>query len=194
MPKKVKPVPTGYRTVTPYLVVRGADAALSYYEAALGATIVSRHTDETGTSVIHAEMKIGNAIVLVCDEAPEIGVLSPSSLGATPVAMHLYLTDLDVAWERAVNSGARVLVPLHDTLVGERFGKIVDPFGHVWTLAMRIALPSNENRPQKIEDAIATRTEASVAEDTTAVVADVVDAPAADVPADEVPAGEVSAA
>ena len=167
MPKKVKPVPTGYRTVTPYLVVRGADAALSFYEAALGATIVSRQLDETGTFVVHAEMKIGNAIVLVCDEAPEIGVLSPATLGATPVAMHLYLNDLDVAWDRVVNHGARVLVPLHDTLLGERFGKVADPFGHVWTLAMRIALPSNENRPQKIEKAIVDQTAPADTGDTT---------------------------
>ena len=154
MAKKIKPVPTGYRTVTPYLVARGADAALEFYASAFGATIVSRHMDETDTYVMHAEMKIGNAIVLVCDEAPELGILSPVSLGATPVAMHLYLSDLDMAWDRAVAAGASVLVPLHDTAFGERFGKVVDPFGHVWTLAMRIALPSNENRPAKIEEKV----------------------------------------
>lgn len=154
MAKKIKPVPTGYRTVTPYLVVRGADAALDFYQTALGATVVSRHTDETGAYVVHAEMKIGNAIVLVCDEAPELGILSPSTLGATPVAMHLYLADLDVAWERAIENGAQVLVPMHDTMMGERFGKVVDPFGHVWTLAMRVAVPSNENRPKVVADKV----------------------------------------
>lgn len=150
MPKKVKPVPTGYRTVTPYLVVRSADEAIAYYQAAFGATLISRHTDETGLHVLHAEIKIGNAIVLLCEESPEYGILSPTALGGTPVAMHVYLTDPDTAMTSATRAGAQVLVPMHDTVVGERFGKIVDPFGHVWTLAMRIALPSNENAPKAI--------------------------------------------
>lgn len=152
MPKKIKPVPTGYRTVTPYLVVRAADEALSFYEAAFGASVVSRHADETNAHVLHAEMKIGNAIVLMCEEAPEYGILSPITLGGTAVAMHVYLTDPDAAMDAAVAAGAQVLVPMHDTVIGERFGKIVDPFGHVWTLAMRIALPSNENAPKAIAE------------------------------------------
>jgi len=150
MPRKVKPVPTGYRTVTPYLVVRAADEALAYYQAAFDATIVSRHADEAGAHVMHAELKIGSAIVLLCDEVPEYGILSPTALGGTAVAMHVYLSDPDAAMAAAVNAGGQVLVPMHDTVVGERFGKIVDPFGHVWTLAMRIALPSNENAPKSI--------------------------------------------
>jgi len=149
MPRKVKPVPTGYRTVTPYLVVRNAIEAIAFYEAAFGATVVSKHMDEAGYAVVHAEIKIGNAIVLICDEVPAHGILSPSTLGGTPVAMHLYLADLGTAWDRASAAGAQILVPMHDTVVGERFGKIVDPFGHVWTLAQRIALPSNESRPPK---------------------------------------------
>lgn len=150
MSKKVKPVPTGYRTVTPYLVVRAADEAMAFYQAAFGATIVSRHADESGLHVLHAEVKIGNAIVLLCEESPEYGILSPVALGGTAVAMHLYLRDPDTAMAAALEAGAHVLVPMQDTELGERFGKIVDPFGHVWTLAMRIALPSNENAPKSI--------------------------------------------
>ena len=190
MPRNVKPVPTGFRTVTPYLVVRNAENALSFYETAFGASIISKHMDETDQVVTHAEIKIGNAIVMICDEVPEWGLLSPTALGGTPIAMHLYLADLDDAWSRVTETDATVLVPMHDTVVGERFGKIVDPFGHVWTLAQRIALPAfDKNVPEALlcdaaNDAPATGIEANDATDETAVV----EAPVVDVQDTEVAA------
>lgn len=152
MPRKVKPVPTGYRTVTPYLVVRGADEAIAYYEKAFGAKTLSRYTDETGLHVLQAEIKIGNAIVLLCEEVAEYGILSPVALGGTAVALHVYLSDPDAAMTAAIEAGAHALVEMRDTPHGERFGKIADPFGHVWTLAMRIALPASEPTPKAIAE------------------------------------------
>ena len=152
MARKIKPVPTGYRTVTPYLVVRGADEAIAFYEAAFGAKTVSRHTDETGLHVLQAEIKIGNAIVLLCEEAADYGILSPAALGGTAVAMHVYLPDPDAVMDAAMNAGAHPLVAMHDTPYGERFGKVIDPFGHVWALAMRIALPTPEAMPAVIAE------------------------------------------
>ena len=202
MPRKVKPVPTGFRTVTPYLVVRNAIDALSFYETAFGASVVSKHMDETGQVVAHAEMKIGNAIVMICDEVPEWGLLSPAALGGTPIAMHLYLADLDDAWSRVTETDAAVLVPMHDTVVGERFGKIVDPFGHVWTLAQRIALPAfDKNVPESLLTDAANDVPVVEAPVQETVVADVLveekinlveetvnDEPVAELPTDEVAA------
>lgn len=144
MARKIAPVPKGYRTVTPYLVVRGADAAMDFYAEVFGAEVLSRVYGDDGATVLHAEMKIGNSIVIVSDEMPAFGVLSPLAFGGSPVAQHLYLPGVDAAWEKAVEAGCTVLVPLADTQYGERFAKVVDPFGHVWSMSKRVA-------PVKIE-------------------------------------------
>lgn len=138
MAKKVAPVPKGYRTVTPYLVVRGADAALALYADVFGAEVLSRVYAEDGITVLHAEMKIGNSIVIVSDEMPAFGIYSPFAYGGSAASQHLYLANVDEIWENAVANGCTVLVPLADTFYGERFAKVVDPFGHVWSLSKRI--------------------------------------------------------
>lgn len=138
MAKKVAPVPKGYRTVTPYLVVRGADAALGYYSEVFGAEILSRVYADDAFTVLHAEMKIGNSIIIVSDEMPAFGVYSPFAFGGAGSAQHLYLPNVDAVWAAAVDAGCTVMVPLADTFYGERFGKVVDPFGHVWSMSKRI--------------------------------------------------------
>lgn len=138
MARKIAPVPKGYRTVTPYLVVCGADAALAFYADVFGAEVLSRIYADDGLTVLHAEMKIGNSIVIVSDEMPAFGIFSPFAYGGTAVAQHLYIADVDQKWEHAVAAGCTVLVPLADTHYGERFAKVSDPFGHVWSMSKRI--------------------------------------------------------
>ena len=137
MARKITPVPKGYRTANPVLIVRGADAALSYYETVFGAEVMSRDYAQDGITILQAEMKVGNTILRIADEMPEFGIFSPTSLGGSAVIVQLYLSEVDALWTRAVDSGARVAVPLADTYWGERFGRFVDPFGHVWNIAKR---------------------------------------------------------
>ncbi len=137
MTRKVTPVPKGYRTANPVLIVRGADTALSYYETVFGAEVLSRDYAQDGMTILQAEMKIGNTILRVADEMPAFGIVSPTSLGGSPVIVQLYLSEVDAFWARVVDYGARVAVPLADTYWGERFGRFVDPFGHVWNIAKR---------------------------------------------------------
>lgn len=138
MAKKIAPVPKGYRTVTPYLIVRGADAALGYYAEVFGAEMLSRVYGDDGHTVLHAEMKIGNSIVIISDEMPAFGVFSPFAYGGSSSSQHLYLPNVDAVWASAIDAGCTVVVPLADTYYGERFGKVVDPFGHVWSMSKRI--------------------------------------------------------
>ena len=145
--KKVAPVPKGYRTVTSHLVVRGADAAAAYYEAVFGATVQNRVLAEDGCTVLQAELKIGNSIVRLMDEMPAFGVLSPLSLGGTPVGLHLYLRNVEEVWEKALAQGVGVLIALADMPWGERFAKFIDPFGHVWSVARRIQVPVTTPEP-----------------------------------------------
>jgi len=140
MAKKVAPVPKGYRTVTPYLVVRGADAALAYYTDVFGAEVLSRIYADDGFTVLHAEMKLGNSIIIVSDEMPAFGIFSPLAYGGSATSQHLYLPNVDQAWEKAVEAGCSVLVPLADTQYGERFAKVCDPFGHIWSMSKRIEI------------------------------------------------------
>lgn len=139
MTKRIAPVPRGYRTVTPQIVVRGADAALAYYAEVFGATVESRIPTEDGLAVLQAEIKVGNSIVRVMDEMPAFGILAPANFGGAAVGLHLYMPNTDEVWERATASGAGILVPLADMPWGERYGKFIDPFGHVWSIARRIA-------------------------------------------------------
>lgn len=145
MPRKISPVPNGFRTVTPVLTVAGATSAIKFYAYAFGATQRCRVYAADGVSVAHAELKIGNSLVIVSDELPAQGIYSPTTLGASPVAIHLYFADVDTVWERAIEAGATVIVPLTDTYWGERYGKLVDPYGHIWSIAKRVeALSADE--------------------------------------------------
>jgi uncharacterized glyoxalase superfamily protein PhnB len=136
MPKPVKPVTDGYHTVTPYLVVRGADKAIDFYKKAFGAQEVVRMPAPDGQRLMHAEVKIGDSYVFLCDEFPEYGSgKSPQALNGTPVGLHLYVPDTDATFNQAVAAGATVKMPPADMFWGDRYSKVIDPFGHEWAIS-----------------------------------------------------------
>jgi|SRR5438552_1321133 len=130
----VKPVPDGYHTVTPYLIVKGAARALDFYKKAFGATEVMRLADPSG-KVGHAEIKIGNSPIMLADEFPEMGIRSPQSIGGSGTSILLYVNDVDSLFSQAVAAGAKVLRPVKDQFYGDRSGTLEDPFGHMWSIA-----------------------------------------------------------
>ncbi len=132
-PSKPKPIPDNRRAATPYLAVRDCAAALDFYGRAFNALELMRmpHGDKIG----HAEFKIGDASIMISDEYPDMDVLSPHALGGSPVTIHLYVQDVDTLFAQAVAAGARVLRPVANQFYGDRAGRLVDPFGHVWFLA-----------------------------------------------------------
>jgi PhnB protein len=132
----VKSIPDGYHSVTPYLSVRNAGEALDWYEDALGATEVMRF--EHGGKVGHAEIKIGDSVVMLSDEWPEGGHLSPQSLGGTAVSLHVYVDDVDQAFARAIDAGGKQERAVQDQFYGDRSGTFIDPFGHRWNLATHV--------------------------------------------------------
>ena len=152
MPKKVAPVPKGYRTITPSLIVRGADDALNFYADVFGAEVLSRMYADDGLTVLNAEIKIGNSLVVLSDELPLFGLYSPLAYGGAGVAQHIYSADVDAIWQRAVDAGCAIIVALADTPYGERYGKLVDPFGHVWSMSKRIAKVKPEEIKARAEE------------------------------------------
>jgi PhnB protein len=132
---KVKAIPEGYHTVTPHLVVRGADRAIDFYKRAFGAEEQFRIAGPDGKSLMHAEIKIGSSIVFLGDESPDMGCRSPQSLGGSAGSLNLYVEDVDAAFQRAVAAGAQVKMPVTDMFWGDRYGRVLDPFGHEWGLA-----------------------------------------------------------
>ena len=130
----VKPIPDGYHAITPYLIVSGAAKALDFYARAFGAVERDRMQDPTG-KVRHAEITIGGACVMLADEHPEIGALSPATIAGSPVNLHLYVEDVDAFVARAVAAGATLTRPVADQFYGDRVGGITDPFGHRWSIA-----------------------------------------------------------
>ena len=143
----VKPIPEGYHTVTPYLCVRGAAEAIEFYKKAFGAQEIFRMPYPDGQKLMHAEIKIGDSHIMLSDEMPGMGSSSksPQSLGGSAVSQHLYVENVDKAMEQAVAAGATVEMPAMDMFWGDRFGKLVDPFGHSWSVATHIEdVPGDE--------------------------------------------------
>jgi PhnB protein len=134
MASKVKPIPDGYAVVTPYLIIKGAAAAIDYYKKAFGAIETVRMPQPDGR-VGHAEVKIGDAVVMLADEFPEMNIVSPVTLGNTPVGLLVYVEDADATFNKAVALGAQVEKPMADQFYGDRTGTVKDPFGHKWTIA-----------------------------------------------------------
>ena len=130
----VKPIPEGYHSVTPYLIIRGAAAALEYYKQAFGAVELMR-MPAPGGKIGHAEIKIGDSPIMLADEYPEMGYKGPQTIGGSPVSLMIYVEDVDTVFNRAVDAGGTVKEAVQDKFYGDRTGTIVDPFGHVWHLA-----------------------------------------------------------
>jgi PhnB protein len=129
----VKPVPDGYHSVTPYLIVSGAAAAIEYYKKSFGAEELVRMP--MGNRVGHAELQIGDSRIMLADEFPERDAKGPKSRGGTPVSILLYLADCDAVFNRALAAGGTVKNPMKDQFYGDRSGTLEDPFGHVWTIS-----------------------------------------------------------
>lgn len=132
-----KPIPDGYHAVTPYLIVDDGAAAIEFYKRAFGARHHVR-IDRPDGKVMHAEMKLDDSIIMLADEAPERGAPSPRTLGGTPVGILLYVEDVDVRFQQAVDAGGVVERPVMDQPYGDRSGTLKDPFGHKWTIATHI--------------------------------------------------------
>lgn len=130
----VKPVPDGYHTATPHLVVKGAGEALSFYAKALGAEEAFRMPMPDGT-IAHAEMRIGDSMIMLADEMPQMGAVSPKTLGGTPVTIMLYVNDVDAWFARATKAGCEAKLPPTDMFWGDRYCKVTDPYGHNWAIA-----------------------------------------------------------
>jgi PhnB protein len=135
MASRVEPIPSGFHTLTPHLVVKGASQAIEFYKKAFGAEEIGRAPSPDGKSIMHAELKIGDSRLMLVDEFPEMDCRGPQSIGGTPVTIHMYVKDADAAFSRAVAAGAQVRMPLADMFWGDRYGVLTDPFGHAWSIA-----------------------------------------------------------
>jgi PhnB protein len=129
----VKPIPEGYHSVTPYLIVNDGAGAIDFYKKAFGAVETVRMGGPEG-KIGHAEIRIGDSYVMLADESPDMGHRSAQSIGATPVSLVLYVEDVDAQFKQAIAAGAKELRPVEDQFYGDRMGTLVDPFGHVWSL------------------------------------------------------------
>lgn len=145
MPRKVKAQPDEYHTLTPSIPVRGADKAIEWYRKAFGAKLVSRMGTPDGKSVWHAELRIGDSVLMLADEDPQMGAKSPQTLGGVTSTIHIYTADVDSLVARATAAGAKTIMPATDMFWGDRYAQISDPFGHVWGIATHVEdVPESE--------------------------------------------------
>ena len=152
MAAKVKAVPEGYHTLTPYLSIKGASDAIAFYKKAFGAEELVRMPMPDGT-VAHAELQIGDSRIMLADENPSMGAghSSAATIGASPVSLYLYLPDVDRVIERATTAGAKVLRPAENQFYGDRSGFIQDPFGHLWGIATHVEDVSPEEMKERLK-------------------------------------------
>ena len=152
MAGKVKAIPDNYRGATPYICVHDGAAALGFYAKAFGATERMRMAEPSG-KIGHAEIQIGEAVIMLSDEFPEVGVRSPRSLGGSPAAVLLYFEDVDAVARRAVEAGGKLTRPVENQFYGDRSGKLEDPFGHAWWIATHVEDVSAEEMTKRAESA-----------------------------------------
>ena len=129
----VNPIPEGYHSVTPYLIINGAVEAIEFYKTAFGAIELFRMEHEG--KIGHAEIKIGDSPIMLADEQPAMGYVSPQALGGTPVSLMIYVDDVDTIYKQAIASGGVEMKALQDQFYGDRSGTLKDPYGHIWTVA-----------------------------------------------------------
>ena len=160
-PKQIRPIPEGFRTVTSYIVLNDANSAIEFYKKAFGAKELMRHTTPDG-KIMNAQIKIGDSILMLSDEFSHAPIKSPVSLGASTFTLHIYSRNVDKLWEQATSAGAMITMPLDNQFWGERYGQIVDPFGHHWSLSQQIKMsPKEMEEKQKAAMAIFARNESS---------------------------------
>jgi len=141
-------IPRGFRSVTPYLVINGAAKAIEFYKNAFGARKLGVATLPDG-KILHARVKIGDSIVMMSDEFPGSETTSPPSVGSNTVTLHIYSKNVDKLWQRAVRAGAKVVMPIENQFWGERYGKLLDPFGHNWSLSMSVKMTPKEMKSKR---------------------------------------------
>lgn len=151
---QVKAVPEGFHTLTPHLTVRNAAEAVAFYQKAFGAEVqgIARMPDG---KVMHAALRIGNSMLMLNDEMPEFGALSPLSLGGCACTIHIYTDGVDAAFDRAVSAGAKVKMPLADQFWGDRYALVEDPYGYKWSLAAHVKEMSPEEMQRAQDEAMA---------------------------------------
>ena len=153
----VKPIPEGYRTITPYLAVDDAAGAIEYYKSAFGAKERVR-MDAPGGKIGHAELEIGDSLVMLSDAFPQSTTRPPKELDGTSASIFMYVEDVDAAVKRAVDAGATITMEVTDQFWGDRFGSVVDPFGHLWSLATHVEDVPPEEMAKRAEAAMAVMT------------------------------------
>lgn len=146
----VKPIPDGMHTVTPHLICAGASDAIEFYKKAFGAT-ENRRLPMPNGKIMHASIQIGDSTIFLVDEMPECGAFGPKALKGSPVTIHLYVNDVDAFAARAVAAGAKMTMPVADMFWGDRYGQLVDPFGHRWSVATHIRDMSLEETQQAMQ-------------------------------------------
>jgi len=151
----VKPIPEGYHTLTPSLTVRNAERAIEFYKQAFGAEVRGGVAKGPDGKVMHAELKIGDSVIMLTDEYPEFGSKSPQSIGDSGTGLHIYLDNVDAAFDRAVKAGASVEMPVMDQFWGDRYGKLKDPFGHKWSMATHVRDMSQDEMKKGMDEAFA---------------------------------------
>jgi PhnB protein len=150
-----KPIPEGFHTLTPFFVVKDSKKAIAFYKKAFGATERFVIPGPDGKGVMHAEIKIGDSIIMLSDENPACPYKSAETLGGTPISHYVYVDDVDAAFARAVSAGATSQSPVQDMFWGDRMGTLHDPFGHSWSLATHVADISQEEMAQGAEEMFA---------------------------------------
>jgi len=149
----VKPIPEGYHTLTPFMTVKDAARAIEFYKKAFGAVERNVAREPSG-KVMHAEITIGDSIVMLADEFPDFGALSPESVGGSSMGLHIYVPDVDAAFDLAVKAGAQVEMPVMDQFWGDRYGRLKDPFGHKWSIATHTKDMSMDEMKHAMDDAM----------------------------------------
>src|SRR4051794_7434224 len=138
MNAKVKPIPAGHNSLTPYLIVKGAADAIEFYKRAFGAVTTMEPLMHPDGRVGHAELKIGDSLIMLADEFPEMDARGPETVGGSPVSLHLYVEDVDKTAIQLTSAGGKIKRPVRDQFYGDRTGSFVDPFGHIWHVATHI--------------------------------------------------------
>lgn len=149
MTRKVKPIPDGYHSVTPYLIIDGAAKALDFYKKAFNATEIMRMPMPNG-KIGHAEIRIGDSPIMLSDEFPEMDAKGPKAFGGSPIKIHLYVEDSDAIFKQAVAAGAKVLRPMENQFYGDRSGMVTDPFGYCWNISTH----TEDLSPDEIEERV----------------------------------------
>jgi uncharacterized glyoxalase superfamily protein PhnB len=141
--KRLKSVPEGFHTVTPYLVISGASKAIEFYKKAFNAKILSKNALPDGR-ILNAQIKIGDSVVMLSEEFHGSDVKSPTSVGTSTVTLHIYSKDAEKLWQQAISAGAKIMMPMENQFWGERYGQLADPFGHRWSISKQVKMSAKE--------------------------------------------------